>query len=383
MRLIRKYFLTIFLILSISFVYATSVFAYSGGLLDGKPMRDAKGNLYYNMTDGDLTTSNKLSIYSNGVSTYYYDFPFPVDIEAYQVNFNSAKGSITEIIFVALDDQGKQKKITFTANTSKKVDLPTSIKQVKQISITQGYGEIIDVYEFDVFGATNIPIPQYDLKTDSVDAENVKMSWNSVTGADKYNVYRDGVRLAVVNDPWYEDKTVKPDMDYKYQVAAVINGAEHPISPTLTVHTPIKKDTTPPSVVDSVYVHNQFESFTVNWKPNIEPDLDGYNVYVDGKKHNTSLIKSTSYTVRDLKNGQRYEVRVSAVDKSGNESVLSPAAYAIPDGKQIPPVKFNYSLKDIVDGITHWFSGIWMILAFSVAIPLAFYIGNRVKGLFA
>ncbi|MCY7487906.1 fibronectin type III domain-containing protein [Paenibacillus alvei] len=381
--MIRKYLLTIFLMLSISLVYATSVFAYPGGLLDGKPLRDAKGNLYYNMTDGDLKTSNKLSIYSGGVSTYYYDFVFPVDIDAYQINFNSAKGSMTEIVFLALDDQGNKKKIVFTANTSKKVDIPNGIKQVKQISISQGYGEIIDVFEFDVFGSANIPIPQYDLKIDSVESEKVMLSWTLVQGADKYNVYRDGVRVATVTDSKYEDKSVKPDMDYKYQVAAVIAGAEYPISPTLQVHTPIKKDTTPPSVVDSVYIHNQFESFTVNWKPNTEPDLDGYNVYVDGKKHNTSLIKSTSYTVRDLKNGQRYEVRISAVDKSGNESVLSPAAYAIPDGKQIPPVKFNYSLKDIVDGIAHWFSGVWMILAFSIAIPLSFYIGSRVKGLFA
>ncbi|WP_175560844.1 fibronectin type III domain-containing protein, partial [Paenibacillus sp. NAIST15-1] len=279
---------------------------------------------------------------------------------------------------------------------------------VKEIRMTKEIAQTIDFKDVDVKGARFVKlyntgpqlfrvsvanirgvksgvtvIPQYDLKEDVLEAEKVKFSWKAQNGAEKYYIYRDDVRIAETKNTSYEDLNLQPDNDYKYQVSYVEKGTEYPKSGALKLHTPVKKDTTPPSVVQSVYVSNHFESFTVNWKPNTEPDLDGYNVYVDGKKVNSSLIKSTSYTVRGLTNGTQYKVEISAVDKSGNESLLSLPVYAVPDSKSIPPVKFMYSLKDIVDGIAHWFSGIWLILAFSVAIPLSFYVGNRVKGLFA
>lgn len=49
----------------------------------------------------------------------------------------------------------------------------------------------------------------------------------------------------------------------------------------------------------------------------------------------------------------------------------------------IPTVQLVYDLTDVATGTTSWFSSLWLILAFSIAIPLAFYIANRVKGLFA
>lgn len=48
----------------------------------------------------------------------------------------------------------------------------------------------------------------------------------------------------------------------------------------------------------------------------------------------------------------------------------------------IPPVTLTYSLADVATAVGNWFGSFWLILAFAIAIPLAFSIGHRVKGLF-
>jgi hypothetical protein len=48
----------------------------------------------------------------------------------------------------------------------------------------------------------------------------------------------------------------------------------------------------------------------------------------------------------------------------------------------IPTITLNYDLTDVADAVTSWFSSFWLIIAFAVAIPLAFLIANRIKALF-
>lgn len=48
----------------------------------------------------------------------------------------------------------------------------------------------------------------------------------------------------------------------------------------------------------------------------------------------------------------------------------------------IPTVNLTYDLADVATSITNWFSSFWLIIAFATAIPLAFLIAQRVKGLF-
>lgn len=48
----------------------------------------------------------------------------------------------------------------------------------------------------------------------------------------------------------------------------------------------------------------------------------------------------------------------------------------------IPAVTLDYDLADIATGVANWFSSFWLILAFAVAIPVAFLIAREVKGLF-
>lgn len=48
----------------------------------------------------------------------------------------------------------------------------------------------------------------------------------------------------------------------------------------------------------------------------------------------------------------------------------------------IPAISLNFDLADVATAVSNWFSSMWLIVAFAVAIPLAFLIANRIKGLF-
>ena len=48
---------------------------------------------------------------------------------------------------------------------------------------------------------------------------------------------------------------------------------------------------------------------------------------------------------------------------------------------EIPAINLTYDLADVATAVSNWFSAYWLIIAFAVAIPLAFLIASRVKGL--
>lgn len=48
----------------------------------------------------------------------------------------------------------------------------------------------------------------------------------------------------------------------------------------------------------------------------------------------------------------------------------------------IPAIVLDYDLADVATAVTNWFGSFWLIIAFAVAIPLAFLIAERVKALF-
>ena len=64
----------------------------------------------------------------------------------------------------------------------------------------------------------------------------VRLAWAAVSGAERYNVYRDGTLLATTTDLAYVDDTAAENTEYTYGVSAVNQGGESPKT-TLTVYT--------------------------------------------------------------------------------------------------------------------------------------------------
>ncbi|WP_242488050.1 hypothetical protein [Bacillus sp. TH13] len=91
------------------------------------------------------------------------------------------------------------------------------------------------------------------------------------------------------------------------------------------------------------------------------------------------MVSSTNFTVKKLENKRKYKIQIQAVDRSGNASELSLAAFGIPDTNTIPIIESTYSLQDVSDGTGVMFSQLWFALAFAVGISLAFYIIYKLK----
>lgn len=207
------------------------------------------------------------------------------------------------------------------------------------------------------------------------------------------DIYRDGKYLSKSTESTYMDINLVQDTVYTYKVVSVDEAGNQSVGQTISGKTLFVKDNTPPVAVTDLKVKSLNGGGRLYWTMNVENDIDGYEVYLNGVKKNTTLVKSNTFQLSDLKNGESYEVYIIAFDKSGNKSVKSNIVNFKPDQTQVPPVNIGggsssngdhdgYSLKDISDGTSNWFGSLWLLLAFAIAIPIAFIIGRRIKGLF-
>ncbi len=106
-------------------------------------------------------------------------------------------------------------------------------------------------------------------------------------------------------------------------------------------------DRTPPSVPTGVRVRDTGRGgeLEITWNASPEPDTDGYNVWYSTEpygiylKANTTPLRTTSFKLDGLTNGRTYWLRVSALDRFGNESNSShgPLADAGPKGLAVLP----------------------------------------------
>lgn len=231
---------------------------------------------------------------------------------------------------------------------------------------------------------SNAPDSPTTLEVTDFDHDSIELYWDSNSEIDLlgYNVYVNGIKhnTSLLGSNVYVLTNMTPETNYTIHVTALDDAMnESPNSNTVVVTTSAEPDTIPPSVVISVYATGGNGWANVSWQPNTETDISGYNVYVDSVKHNTTLISGTNYLISGLENGETYSVHVVAVDTSGNESSPSVPVNVMPDGSGLPHIDMGFSLLDVADGVASWFSSIWGILAFSIAIPLSFVVARRVK----
>lgn len=223
---------------------------------------------------------------------------------------------------------------------------------------------------------------------------------------DGFHVYLDGRRvnanLVVGNE--FELKGLFYSQEYRLTIVAVDSfgnesGHSFPVSFIAPEYTDLEPPEPPIGLTASI--GNSY--IGLSWSRSPEPDLDGYNVYrvdladnstndlyttvfyttyVNSTKINSTLIRSNSYSVTGLDNDTDYTFYVTAVDKAGNESSPSESITAAPSDKGLPNITLGYTLVDLAKSIGAWFASVWYILAFVIAIPLAFYIANQVRQLF-
>jgi len=146
------------------------------------------------------------------------------------------------------------------------------------------------------------------------------------------------VKIATTPSTGYEDTQVTLGATYRYFVRSVVEYSGKPIESadsnvvTITMH-----DVFPPSIPTGlVLVPLSAENGTpahidLSWNVNPETDVAGYNVYrseqegTQGLRLNSQLLPTPVFSDMSAVAGRHYFYRVTAVDRSGNESKPSAA----------------------------------------------------------
>jgi hypothetical protein len=172
--------------------------------------------------------------------------------------------------------------------------------------------------------------------------KRVELSWDPVTGATGYNVYRraereDNYPLNPLNripltGTRYTDLGVENEKTYVYTIRAVRRVVKTEVEGKGSLGAPVTPtDLIPPDAPTDVTVVPLKEGIELNWRKNREPDLLGYYVYRKKigeekyKKLNESPLTKELYLDKEVELDQEYDYVVTAVDNSvrRNESPYS------------------------------------------------------------
>ncbi|MBP3965444.1 S-layer homology domain-containing protein [Paenibacillus lignilyticus] len=173
---------------------------------------------------------------------------------------------------------------------------------------------------YDLVVGNEAPLKPTGLESIAGDG-NVTVSWTANTEADLagYNVYRDGtlVTASPITATSLKLNDLENGKTYQIKVTAVDTAGNESEQAAVSA-TP--HDQTAPKKPTGLQASEGDGNVTVSWTANTEADLAGYNVYRDGTLVTASPITATSLKLNDLENGKAYQIKVAAVDKSGNES---------------------------------------------------------------
>ena len=162
-----------------------------------------------------------------------------------------------------------------------------------------------------------LPMP---VVTASAHPDGVQVRWQDIPGA-KYRVRKGTDAAAVVEKPVYVDSTVELGKTYTYDVQAFVGLVESEISKPVTVTARDEFAPKPPAGVTIVAGANSVE---LAWERNLETDLGTYRVYrAEGSgdfKVLADAVEGLAYSDRQVESGKTYRYRVTAIDRSGNES---------------------------------------------------------------
>ncbi len=374
---IKKFLLVVPLLLGIFFVSDTSAFAeetsgFGANVIQGKSFiqRDAK-----------VDFPIKLRYEAREA---YIEFASPVDIAGYSYLFKEMQSDVTIMFYTK--NNGTYSDV-FTSKSpifdTRKLDL----KSVYKVSVNASSYNGSILSNLAVYEKIQLPPNDVsDIKEEVVTHNSVKLTYKfPKDNFGSVKVFRDGKVIAdAVKTEYFTDKDLQPETEYTYKFVSVSpTGKQESKGIEYKVKTEKAPDLTKPSKPSSPILTPKDGSLIVNLTNyNAGVKIKGYHIIVDGKQVNESLVTARSYAVKGLKNGQTYQVQIKSVSAWNVESDLSNSIPGMPQVQVIPDIAFNFGLTDLVEAIKNWFGGIWPIIAFSIAIPLAFIVAFNTKKLF-
>jgi chitodextrinase len=190
---------------------------------------------------------------------------------------------------------------------------------------------------------TQAPTAPTALKSDSVSAARVDLSWTAGTddfGVAGYRVFRDDTQIGTAPGASYSDPTVAPGSSYAYTVKAY-DAAGHlsDSSNVLTVTTP-SPDTTPPTVAISAPTAGATVSGSVVVKADAADDggVAGVQFLLDGSAlggQDTTAPYSVTWDATAATSGS-HTLTARATDTSGNPATSTAVGVTVNNGGSDP-----------------------------------------------
>lgn len=194
---------------------------------------------------------------------------------------------------------------------------PPVIQKGKNTIKFLGYGYDMldsDVTEFTFYGVT--PAPSGVSATNN-STSSVRVSWKAVSGATKYSVYRNGVKLTDVAGTSFTNYGLALGRYYSYKVSAWVDDEEGQISQAVSAMPAVKT----PSITRLAAGKKKIK---VSWSRS--SDGNGYKVYKSTSPYSgfkcvktIKKAKTTSFTCKKLKKNTTYYFKVMAYKKVGKK----------------------------------------------------------------
>ncbi|WP_242321476.1 fibronectin type III domain-containing protein [Bacillus cereus group sp. BfR-BA-01312] len=195
-----------------------------------------------------------------------------------------------------------------------------NIKNVRYVTLSGGG----NIYDLKMFGSPYRPSIT-NLK-DVVNSDNADFSWsNPIDPTFKgVKIYRGSELIATVDpkESSYKVSNLEAGKEYDFKFVSIYE-KDGNILESETLNKKIKTKMPVIKPPGNVYITPQDKKIVIAWDDVKSPFLQGYNVYVDGKKINDKPLTSNKLIVKNLENDKSYKVQVSAVNKNDVEGEKS------------------------------------------------------------
>lgn len=254
-------------------------------------------------------------------------------------DLNFTRGTLHRVRF---ELQGTLLTVYFDGNVVLSVT-DSSITSPGKVGLRNGAG-ISQYYSFAVQTGdadATPPAAPVGLTATATGPTSVQLTWlpNGEQDLSGYKVYRDGIEVADVppTATTWTDTNVQPGTQYTYTLKAydTAGNFSDPSAPA-TVTTPAPADTTPPAAPAGLTASQvNYNSVTLTWAANTEPDLAGYKVYRNGTE--VAQVTGTSWQDTGVSPQTTYTYEVRAYDQAGNLSSPASIAVTTPAAPPDPP----------------------------------------------
>lgn len=316
----KKIFFMLFsFLLGFQFFQLSRVFAYSGGLLDGKTI--FIGNNINNIvgttnlvTDNDESTGIQLDISTGTKKTLWYKFDSAKSIIAYKFKSDYP-------MTMTMYNQSGIALYSFAVTGNGLKGNINRVDNVYYVSIKNTDTSKHYVYEFDVFSIqdtdTTPPADVTNLKT-SVSTTKIDLTFTQPTDADFNNtkIYLNGVLKATLDKTtnFYSITNLAPNTSYDIKLTTIDNSGNESKGITATVQTLQLLNVTNLNLMSST------NSLLAQWINPIDSEFIGNDLYLNGN-FITSLDKdATSYNFTNLNPNTSYTVKVVSKFSGGYSS---------------------------------------------------------------